>query len=176
MNPNPLVALNHFTCAVAARRAASVPAPRRSPAIASAFAFSESTTPPDRPSHRRATRRRAIARAVKSSALAVARPSRVRSSSSVVVRPRARPPSRASTSIAPSRASRVVVSRVPRPPRRRRRASFLSASFAHLPARARRHRARRRVDARRNRDERARASCAARVSVCASSLLWYSWA
>ena len=140
MNPNPLVALNHFTCAVAARSGASVPAPRRSPAIVSAFAFSESTTPPLRPSHRRATRRRAIARAVKSSALAVARPSRVRPSSSVVVRPRARPPSRAPTSIAPSRASRVVVSRVPRPPRRRRRASFLSASFARVaraPSRAR---------------------------------------
>ena len=115
MNPNPLVALNHFTCAVAARGAASVPAPRRSPAIASAFAFSESTTPPLRPSHRRATRRRAIARAVKSSALAVARPSRVRSSSSVVVRPRARPPSRAQRQsrhrarlASSSRASRVL--------------------------------------------------------------------
>ena len=84
----------HLRSRGAQRRFRSVPAPRRSPAIASAFAFSESTTPPLRPSHRRATRRRAIARAVKSSALAVARPSRVRPSSSVVVRPRARPPSR----------------------------------------------------------------------------------
>ena len=131
-------------------------------------------SPPPLPSPRDATtRHRARGQIVRPRRRAsVARPS-------IVVR--RRPSSRASaiaraTSIAPSRASRVVVSRVPRPPRRRRRASFLSASRAHLPARARRHRARRRVDARRNRDERARASCAARVSVCVSSLLRYSWA
>ena len=52
-----------------------------------------------------------------------------RPSSSVLARVRHRA---SSTSIAPSRASRVVVSRVPRPPRRRRRASFLSASFARV--------------------------------------------
>ena len=168
----------HLRSRGASRRVS--PAPRRSPAIASAFAFSESTTPPARPSHRRATRRRAIARAVKSSALAVARPSRVRHrrpSSSVLARVRHRARHRQSRHRArlasSSRASRVL--RVDDDahhfyPHRSR------ASRAHLPARARRHRARWRVDARRNRDERARASCAARVSVCVSSLLRYSWA
>ena len=171
----------HLRSRGAQRRFRSVPAPRRSPAIASAFAFSESTTPPLRPSHRRATRRRAIARAVKSSALAVARPSRVRPSSSVVVRPmrasaiahhqrQSRHRARLASSSRASRVLRVDDDAHHFYPHRSR------ASRAHLPAMARRHRARWRVRARRNRDERARASCAARVSVCVSSLLRYSWA
>ena len=178
MNPNPLVALNHFTCAVAARSGASVPAPRRSPAIVVSFRFlgNDDPSPPPLPSPRDATtRHRARGQIVRPRRRAsVARPS-------IVVR--RRPSSRASVlaradvNRAIARVSRRRLARPASSASTTTRVIFIRivsrASRAHLPARARRHRARRRVDARRNRDERARASCAARVSVCASSLLRY---
>jgi len=158
----------HLRSRGAQRRFRSVPAPRRSPAIASLSRNRRPlpSAPPiaarrdDAPSRARSNRPPSPSRVRRASV-------HRRPSSSVLARVRHRA---SSTSIAPSRASRVVVSRVPRPPRRRRRASFLSASFARVaraPSRARASpsRAMARPHAAQSRRAGARVLCRARFGV-----------